>query len=31
MAQQNEPLVQPEELDMPDDEVLYELDRKSVV
>ena len=25
MAQQNEPLVQPEELDMPDDEVLYEL------
>ena len=23
MAQQNEPLVQPEELDMPDDEVLY--------
>ena len=25
MAQQNESLVQPEELDMPDDEVLYEL------
>ena len=25
MAQQNEPLVQPEELDMPDDEVLYAL------
>ncbi len=24
MAQQNEPLVQPEELDMPDDEVLYQ-------
>ena len=31
MAQQNEPLVQPEELDMPDDEVLYMHDNELCV